>query len=81
MHIEANMLVPMAEASQNFSKVAKLVDESGTAIILKNDKPCYMVLSFDEYSEIRTMRQNRFDETADKIINENMEALLELSKC
>lgn len=80
MNIDTRILVPMTEANQNFSKVVRLVDESGMAVILKNNKPRYMVLSFSEYEEIQAARQKLFNEVADSVIAENLEALRELAK-
>ena len=80
MVIDTNLLVPMTEANQNFSKVVRIVDENGMAVILRNNKPCYMVLSFSEYDEVQAARHKLFNETADSIIAENIEALLELAK-
>ena len=37
MMVNTNALVSITEANQNFSKVARLVDENGAAIILKNN--------------------------------------------
>ena len=81
MHIDTKVLVPMTEANQNFSKVARLVDESGMAVILKNNKPRYMVLDFSEYDKIYNTQNKQFNNIADSVIKENMEALQELSKC
>ena len=36
MNIDTNSIVTATEANQNFSKVARMVDEHGTAVILKN---------------------------------------------
>jgi len=80
MNIDTRVLVPMTEANQNFSKVVRLVDESGMAIILKNNKPRYMVLSFNEFEEFQSARKKIINETVDNVINENLEALLELAK-
>lgn len=83
MMVNTNYLVPMTEANQNFSKVVRTVDESGMAVILKNNKPRYVVVDFDEYETIAAamqMRKAKIDSVADKLIDENMEALLELSK-
>jgi antitoxin Phd len=81
MVIDTNILVPMTEANQNFSKVVRLVDESGMAVIMKNNKPRYMVLHFQEYDEIQKMRRRKlFEDAADTVINENLEALHELAK-
>ena len=80
MNIDTRILVPMTEANQNFSKVVRLVDESGMAVILKNNKPRYMVLSFEEYDEIQAARRKIFEAAADSVISENLEALRELAK-
>jgi len=80
MNIDTSVLVPMTEANQNFSKVVRLVDESGMAVILKNNRPRYMVLNFSEYDEIQAARRKLISETADSVIAENIEALLELAK-
>ena len=80
MNIETGILVPMTEANQNFSKVVRLVDESGMAVILKNNKPRYVVTRFSEYDEIQAARKNLLNTTVDNIIEDNMEALLELAK-
>ncbi len=83
MMIDTNILVPMTDANQNFSKVVRMVDEDGMAVILKNNKPRYVVVDFDEYNTIAAaiqMRKSKIDSTADKIIDDNMEAFLELAK-
>ena len=59
------------------------MDEEGLAVILKNNKPKYIVVSFDEYDEIKTAMQNRkkkISDLADELLSENMEALTELAK-
>ena len=80
MNIDTRVLVPMTEANQNFSKVARLVDESGMAVIMKNNKPRYIVVNFSEYDEIQAARRKLFTEAADSVITENLEALQEFAK-
>lgn len=46
MTIDTNTVVSMSEANQNFSKVARTVDQFGKAVIFKNNSPKYMVLDF-----------------------------------
>ena len=48
MTINTNTMVSITEANQNFSKVARLVDEHGTAVILKNNVPRYLVIDFSK---------------------------------
>ena len=83
MLVNTNILVPMTDANQNFSKVVRMVDEDGMAVILKNNKPRYVVVDFDEYEMISTalqMRKEKIKNTAETIIDENIEAFLELAK-
>lgn len=83
MNINTNALVPMTEANQNFSRVVRVVDEEGVAVILKNNKPRYVVVDFSEYDAIQEMlelRRKMINETADTLLEENMEAFRELAK-
>ncbi|MDD7647137.1 MAG: type II toxin-antitoxin system Phd/YefM family antitoxin [Ruminococcus bromii] len=48
MMINTDNLVSITEANQNFSRVARLVDESGAAVILKNNVPRYILIEFSQ---------------------------------
>ena len=37
MNVNTKTMVSISEANQNFSKVARLVDQYGSAVILKNN--------------------------------------------
>ena len=80
MMIDTNTLVSMTEVNQNFSKVTRLVDEQGAAVILKNNKPRYAVVNFAEYDSFQEYRRSLIDRTAEKLIDVNLEAFRELAK-
>lgn len=83
MMINTNATVPMTEANQNFSKVTRLVDQAGLAVILKNNKPRYIVVNFEEYEELQAAREARgkkIEAAADQLIAENLEAFQALAK-
>ena len=83
MMVDSKNLVPMTEANQNFSRVVRMVDESGLAVILKNNKPRYIVVDFGEYEQIQTLRALRarqIGQEADRLLEENQEAFRELAK-
>ncbi len=65
MTIDTNTVVSMTEANQNFSKVARTVDQYGKAIIFKNNSPKYMVLEFSVADRADTALNN--DESSDSI--------------
>ena len=48
MVINTDNLVSITEANQNFSRVARLVDENGAAVILKNNTPRYVLIEFSQ---------------------------------
>lgn len=48
MTIDTNTMVSITEANQNFSKVTRVVDKHGTAVILKNNVPRYLVIDFSK---------------------------------
>lgn len=53
MMVNTNNLVSITEANQNFSKVARLVDERGAAVILKNNTPRYLILEFSQAEKMQ----------------------------
>ena len=46
MNVNLKNLVSISEANQNFSKVARMVDENGAAVILKNNAPRYVLIDY-----------------------------------
>ena len=42
MTVDTNTMISITEANQNFSKVTRVVDEHGTAVILKNNVPVHI---------------------------------------
>lgn len=47
MKIDTNNIFSISEANQNFSKIAKAIDKNGSVVILKNNKPKYIIQPFD----------------------------------
>jgi len=46
MLVDTRDMVSLSEANQNFSRVARLVDERGSVVILRNNVPRYVVLDY-----------------------------------
>ena len=47
MTIDTNTVVSMTDANQNFSKVTRIVDQYGQAVVFKNNAPRYLVIDFN----------------------------------
>lgn len=80
MTVNTKSLVSITEANQNFSKVARLVDQNGSAIILKNNVPRYIVLEFSEVESLQTASDEDVAEISKRLIAKNLEAYKELAK-
>ena len=80
MEINTKNIVSITEANQNFSKVARMVDENGTAVILRNNKPTYVIIEYAELKEIQKSMDEKVDTVAKRVLEQNMEAFLELAK-
>ena len=80
MKININNLVSISEANQNFSKVARLVDENGTAIILKNNVPRYVLIEYSQLQKEQISDDEEVDKAAKRVLSKHIKAFEELSK-
>ncbi|MDL2205292.1 type II toxin-antitoxin system Phd/YefM family antitoxin [Eubacteriales bacterium OttesenSCG-928-N13] len=80
MMINTNNLVSITEANQNFSKVARLVDEKGSAIILKNNVPRYLVVEFSQVEQMQMAADEDVASISSRLIAQNREAYEVLAK-
>ena len=80
MNINTNNLVSITEANQNFSKVARLVDESGAVVILKNNVPRYLVMEFSAAEQEQIASDEDVMSISKRLIEKNHQAYEELAK-
>ena len=80
MNINTENLVSISEANQNFSKVARLVDEKGTAIILKNNTPRYILVDYNLVNRDILAEDQNVDVIAKRVLEEHLSAFIELAK-
>ncbi len=73
-------MVSITEANQNFSKVARLVDEHGTAVILKNNVPRYLVIDFSKADNDTVALSEDVLSISKRLIEKNREAYEVLAK-
>ena len=80
MTIDTNTMISITEANQNFSKVTKVVDEHGTAVILKNNVPRYLVIDFNKAEKEKLANTEDVLEISERLIKQNKEAYEVLAK-
>ena len=80
MNIDSGAIISGAEANQNFSHVTRIAEEKGSAIIIKNDRPKYMLIDLDSSSVIEMSDDEKIDFVAARILKKYKPAFLELAK-
>ena len=70
MMINTDTIISISEANQNFSKVARLVEEKGAAVIMKKNAPKYIVIEFSKIPESDEVADKAAVSIAKKLINE-----------
>ncbi|MCR5591444.1 MAG: type II toxin-antitoxin system Phd/YefM family antitoxin [Lachnospiraceae bacterium] len=80
MIVDTDTMISITEANQNFSKVARLVDEKGTAVILKNNVPKYLVIEFSKAEESMIAPDEDVLDVSERILKKNRKAYEVLAK-
>ncbi len=74
MKVSTSTLVSITEANQNFSRVARLVDEKGSAVILKNNVPRYLVIEFSQAERLQEAEDEDVLRISERLLAQNREA-------
>ena len=80
MTINTDALVSITEASQNFSRVARMADENGAVVILKNNTPRYLLIEFNAANEEQKAADEDVMAISRRLIEQNKEAYEVLSR-
>ncbi len=80
MMIDTRSIISITEANQNFSKVARLVDQLGTAVIMKNNVPRYIVTEFSQAEAQEFLPDELVDTLSEKYLEKNKELYEALAK-
>ena len=80
MMINTDQMISINEANQNFSRVARMVDQEGQAIILKNNVPRYLVIEFSQAEQEQVAADEDVRAISKRLIAKNRQAYEELAK-
>ena len=80
MLINTEQIVSMTEANQNFSKAVKTVDKYGSAIVMKNNKPKYVIIDFEDNNYLELTEDEKIMIVAKRVLKRHIEAFKELAK-
>lgn len=80
MTIDTNTVVSMTEANQNFSKVTRIADQYGRAVVFKNNAPRYLVIQFAIADQVEEAAKSDVLASASKMMALYDDAFRELAK-
>lgn len=80
MNIDTNTIVPISVANQNFSKVARLVDQYGSVVIMKNNSPRYIIYEFNQADTMQAAADDDVILSSTKLMQRNAHVYEELAK-
>ena len=80
MTIDTKTIVSVTEANQNFSRVTRIADQNGQAVIFKNNRPKYLLLDLERNPQIEMTDDEKIDFVAARILRQYKPAFQELAK-
>ena len=80
MQINTNTIVSATEANQNFSRVTRIAEKNGQAVIFKNNRPKYMVIDLENTPFLELTDDEKIDIVAARILKRFRPAFEELAK-
>lgn len=80
MTIDTNAIVSMTEANQNFSRVMRIAEQKGQAVIFKNNRPKYLLLDLDNAPLLDITDEEKIDIAAARILKRYLPAFQALAK-
>lgn len=80
MMINTNTIVTATDANQNFSRVARIADANGQAVIFKNNKPKYLLIDMEKTPYFDLTDDEKIDIVAARILKKYHAAFEELAK-
>lgn len=80
MNINSETITTMTDANTNFSKVARVAERNGQAVIFKNNRPKFLLIDVESDSYFDVTDEERIDIAAKRVMQKFKPALMELAK-
>ena len=80
MQINTNTIVSVTEANQNFSRVSRIAEKNGQAVIFKNNRPKFLLIDVESSPVLELSDDEKIEIVAARILNRFRPAFEELAK-
>lgn len=80
MIIDTKTMISVTDANKNFSAATRIADTNGQAVILKGNRPKYLLIDIDQNPQIEMTDNEKIEYIGRKILKEHIGAFKELAK-
>ena len=80
MQFDTNEIITITEANQNFSRATKIADREGRAVIFKNNRPQYLLVSLQSAPILDLTDEEKISILAERVLARFRPAFEELAK-
>lgn len=80
MNINTETITTLTEANQNFSKVARVAENNGQAVIFKNNRPKFLLIDVESNAYFELTDDEKIDIAAKRVMERFKPAFEELAK-
>ena len=80
MMVNTNNMLSVTEANQNFSRAARMADANGEVVIVKDNRPKYLLIDMETTPYFDMTNDEKIDVIAARILKKFKPAFEELAK-
>ncbi|MGN1349456.1 MAG: type II toxin-antitoxin system Phd/YefM family antitoxin [Anaerovoracaceae bacterium] len=80
MIIDTDTIISVTDANQNFSRVTRIAEKNGQAVIFKNNRPRFMLIDLENSPVLDMTDDEKIDVVAARILKRFKPAFQELAK-
>lgn len=80
MTTDENLILSVADANQDFSRVAQIAETEGRVVIYEDNRPKYMLIDLEHSPILDLTDDEKIDVVAARILNRYRSAFEELAK-
>lgn len=80
MTIDSRQIITVTEANQNFTRATRIADETGSAIVFKNNRPKYKLTNLELEPDLELTDDEKIDIVSRRIMQRYKRAFVELAK-
>ncbi len=80
MNIDSSTIISVTEANQNFSRVTRIAEKNGRAIIFRNNRPRYLLIDLEKAPVLDLSEEEKIRIVAQRVMERFRPAFQELAK-